>query len=198
VGLFQRLHNILPCETSFQPSRCQYAGVGDKSTYNNFTRFSLESLVRTRILATGSNELLKQQPLTELSKPNQSKHSQKSMALQNGKLMKSFAVSHLPSDASCRACKRALSLCDRILICLSLFSEIGDNAYGKYMRISTKPNTREPNERAKSSERSQTKTCNGRKQPIKVLILEAQGSSNKSNRLHNRRKLEEPHSYHKV
>ncbi len=136
LGRFQRLLNSLPCETRLSAVKtAKTLEIGENQLTTTYYRFFVESLgepVDWLLEQCG----FKQQPLTELPKPEPVKTFPKYMALQNGKLMKSFTVFQLPGMLLPGFVSELYGLCDRILICIKpLPPEMATTRMGKYMRF---------------------------------------------------------------
>ena len=136
LGRFQRLLNSLPCETRLSAVKtAKTLEIGENKLTTTYYRFFVESMgepVDWLLEQCG----FKQQPLTELPKPEPVKTFPKYMALQSGKLMKSFAVYQLPGMLLPGFVSELYGLCDRILICIKpLPPEMATTRMGKYMRF---------------------------------------------------------------
>lgn len=136
LGRFQRLLNSLPCETKISAVKTQkMLEIGENQLTTTYYRFFVESVgepIDWMLEQCG----FKQQPLTELPKPSPVRAFPKYMALENGKLMRSFTVYQLPGTLLPGFVSELYGLCERVLICIKpLPPEMATSRMGKYMRF---------------------------------------------------------------
>jgi len=136
LGRFQRLLNSLPCETKISAVKTQKVlEIGENQLTTTYYRFFVESMgepIDWMLEQCG----FKQQPLTELPKPSPVRTFPKYMALENGKLMRSFTVYQLPGTLLPGFVSELYGLSERVLICIKpLPPEMATSRMGKYMRF---------------------------------------------------------------
>lgn len=133
---FQRLLNSLPCEVKLSAVKTQKTlEIAENKLTTTYYRFFVESRgepIDWLLEQCG----FKQQPLTELPKPLPVKTFPKYLALENGKLLRSFTVYQLPGTLLPGFVSDLYGLCERVLVCIKpLAPEVATSRMGKYMRF---------------------------------------------------------------
>ena len=135
LGRFQRLLNSLPCQAKLTAVKTQKTL---EITENQFTTTYYRFYIQTQEPIDWLIEQcgFKQQPLTELPKPNVTKTFPKHLQLENGKLQRTFTVYQLPGKLLPGFVSELYGLCEKVLIGVKpLPPEVASTQMGKYLRL---------------------------------------------------------------